>query len=287
MKQIMCLSKTKLFVVSILIVASSLIATIDVNLLASEIIKTSMQKGFSSNTKVHTHKGLKNIQDLKKNDRVVSYNSHGEQEEKPVTQIYKNKVSSYLIITTTDKKVIKVAPDQQFFDHEKKEWVKAKKLTLASIITKQGYEAVKLKKIQKIDESNDFYDISVKDNNNFCITSHGINVHNMSNEFRPVYGGLRNFASKYCAHHSYESAGKAFDTAKKSFHFLKLVTTSEPFFFGRKIFERLISTGLPQILGSCFNALHFMYMLQDSSGTAQPKDVIIHEKIQKIYLVKF
>ncbi|MCL4229942.1 hypothetical protein KJZ61_04635, partial [Candidatus Dependentiae bacterium] len=143
-------------------------------------LKTGCRKGFHPNTLVTTARGLKKIKDVAVHDLVASFNAQGELEQKQVKRRFKNRVPYHIRLQLADGTILQAAPDQQFFNPTRRQWIDAEKIVPTTVLAKNKHECVDVCAAEKIDNPLLFYDISVEGNENFCVAQNKINAHNMA-----------------------------------------------------------------------------------------------------------
>jgi pretoxin HINT domain-containing protein/putative RNase toxin 21 of polymorphic toxin system len=135
-------------------------------------------KGFVAGTVVMTATGLKPIEQIKPNEKVISYNFKAKCPiEDKVLDIVKRKTSE-LVEIETETDTLQVHPQHRFFS-KKEGWIQAKDLLedfdeLSSIIRDS-----KIIRTARIKKDVELYCLSIKDNHNFFVSKDGVLVHNV------------------------------------------------------------------------------------------------------------
>lgn len=136
---------------------------------------------FKKNTKVLTNKGYINIQDIKVNDLVVSYNIDSNKNEySKVTKTFEHKdtkdylykiVSNSIVIEATSKHPICI-------DNGKMEYIEAEKIKISDKLVDLDGNKHLVDKIEFNEIVDTFYNLEVEDNHNYYVTENNILVHN-------------------------------------------------------------------------------------------------------------
>lgn len=135
---------------------------------------------FTEGTKVSTPDGLKNIENIKIGDEVVTLNMGTKQPEvKKVMQTFKHIVNTKICKIYIGKEYIECTTDHTIYE-KNKGWIKAVELKEGdTLVSEEGKE----KQIDKIEvcEDNDFinvYNFEVEDNHNYFVGNNKVLVHN-------------------------------------------------------------------------------------------------------------
>ena len=136
---------------------------------------------FKKNTKVLTNKGYINIQDIKVNDLVVSYNIDSNKNEySKVIKTFEHKdtkdylykiVSNSIVIEATSKHPICI-------DNGKMEYIEAEKIKISDKLVDLDGNKHLVDKIEFNEIVDTFYNLEVEDNHNYYVTENNILVHN-------------------------------------------------------------------------------------------------------------
>lgn len=136
---------------------------------------------FKKNTKVLTNKGYINIQDIKVNDLVVSYNIDSNKNEySKVIKTFEHKdtkdylykiVSNSIVIEATSKHPICI-------DNGKMEYIEAEKIKISDKIVDLDGNKHLVDKIEFNEIVDTFYNLEVENNHNYYVTENNILVHN-------------------------------------------------------------------------------------------------------------
>lgn len=140
-------------------------------------------QGFVAGTKIKVPDGYKAIEQVKKDDIVISI-SDGYYVERPVVGLFKGKVDHFYLIYIGDQ-IIGAAPNQKIYLSEKNEWVEVCALICGqSICTNLGI--LYINRIVCVDREVEVFDFTVSGDHNFCVTDYDIVAHN----FLPIVLGL-------------------------------------------------------------------------------------------------
>ncbi len=136
---------------------------------------------FKKNTKVLTNKGYINIQDIKVNDLVVSYNIDSNKNEySKVIKTFEHKdtkdylykiVSNSIVIEATSKHPICI-------NNDKMEYIEAEKIKISDKLVDLDGNKHLVDKIEFNEIVDTFYNLEVEDNHNYYVTENNILVHN-------------------------------------------------------------------------------------------------------------
>lgn len=140
---------------------------------------TAGTKCFVAGTKVLTEYGLKNIEDIKVNEKVWSVNKDtNDRELKTVLSLYKGKTSEIYELTVGDE-LIRATPKHEFYIVDKG-WVRAYELEVGDSLISKANKDKTISKINHIylDEPIDVYNLTVEGNHNYLITESELLVHN-------------------------------------------------------------------------------------------------------------
>ncbi len=161
---------------------------------------------FLSGTKIHTKNGLKNIEDIKVGDYVLSYNKETKQAE--YNRVYDTyihtKNNEELYELTINGKVLKVTAAHRFYVKEKGTtefiWKEAKGLKIGDILLDSNNKEQKITNINYYLHFGTVYNFAVENNHNYYVTENGYLVHNAKCAPKP--------ASGKCPSGSYASGSK-------------------------------------------------------------------------------
>lgn len=136
---------------------------------------------FKKNTKVLTNKGYINIQDIKVNDLVVSYNIDSNKNEySKVIKTFEHKdtkdylykiVSNSIVIEATSKHPICI-------NNGKMEYIEAEKIKISDKLVDLDGNKHLVDKIEFNEIVDTFYNLEVENNHNYYVTKNNILVHN-------------------------------------------------------------------------------------------------------------
>ncbi|MDD5980133.1 MAG: Hint domain-containing protein [bacterium] len=145
---------------------------------------------FLNGTKIHTKNGLKNIEDIKVGDYVLSYNEETKQTE--YNRVYDTyihtKNNEELYELTINGKILKVTAAHRFYVKEKGTtefvWEEAKGLKVGDILLDSNNKEQKITNINHYIHFGTVYNFAVENNHNYYVTENGYLVHN-----KPSLGG--------------------------------------------------------------------------------------------------
>ncbi len=143
------------------------------------------QQCFEQNTQVVTSEGTKKIKDIRKGDKVLSYNRYTQLlEEKEVEAVWSNPISfsgsRYYVIRAGGKEIM-ATEDQEFYAND--EYIQAKNLKVGDRLLSENLADVMVEDITIVDNDQDtVWDLTVQGNHNFY--ANGVLVHNF---LPPVY----------------------------------------------------------------------------------------------------
>ncbi len=135
---------------------------------------------FPAGTKIFTKNGYKNIEDIKVNDVVYSYNE-------TTNKVELNKVTKTFIHQDfeiynlySDNKIIRVTPYHRFYvlRNNNYEWVAVKDLKLTDKLFDSNKELININKIEFMKENNTVYNFEVANNHTYFVSENNILVHN-------------------------------------------------------------------------------------------------------------
>ena len=135
---------------------------------------------FPAGTKIYTKNGYKNIEDIRVNDIVYSYNE-------TTNKIELNKVTKTFIHEDIEiynlylnNEIIRVTPYHRFYvlRNSNYEWVTAKDLKLTDKLFDINKKYIKINKIEYIKENNTVYNFEVANNHTYFVSENNILVHN-------------------------------------------------------------------------------------------------------------
>lgn len=140
-------------------------------------------EGFIAGTLVKTPSGYVEIETIQKGDRVICYDFLGKCTETTVIDQVQTHDTSYIEIKILDE-IVYVAPDHKFYLPITQTWVAARDLLPGHILLKHCSDLVIIDRVTEINMDADFYDLTIADHHNFCVSKHDIHVHN----FLPALG---------------------------------------------------------------------------------------------------
>lgn len=136
---------------------------------------------FKKNTKVLTNKGYINIQDIKVNDLVVSYNIDSNKNEySKVIKTFEHKDTKDYLYKITSKSIVIEATSKHpiCIDNGKMEYIEAEKIKISDKLVDLDGNKHLVDKIEFNEIVDTFYNLEVKDNHNYYVTENNILVHN-------------------------------------------------------------------------------------------------------------
>ena len=136
---------------------------------------------FKKNTKVLTNKGYINIQDIKVNDLVVSYNIDSNKNEySKVIKTFEHKDTKDYLYKITSKSIVIEATSKHpiCIDNGKMEYIEAEKIKISDKLVDLDGNKHLVDKIEFNEIVDTFYNLEVKDNHNYYVTKNNILVHN-------------------------------------------------------------------------------------------------------------
>lgn len=135
---------------------------------------------FPAGTKIYTKNGYKNIEDIRVNDIVYSYNETTDKVElNKVTKTFIHEdIEIYNLYLNNE--MIRVTPYHRFYVLRNKnyEWVTAKDLKLTDKLFDINKKYIKINKIEYIKENNTVYNFEVANNHTYFVSENNILVHN-------------------------------------------------------------------------------------------------------------
>lgn len=135
---------------------------------------------FPAGTKIYTKNGYKNIEDIRVNDIVYSYNETTDKVElNKVTKTFIHEdIEIYNLYLNGE--IIRVTPYHRFYVLRNKnyEWVTAKDLKLTDKLFDINKKYIKINKIEYIKENNTVYNFEVANNHTYFVSENNILVHN-------------------------------------------------------------------------------------------------------------
>lgn len=136
---------------------------------------------FKKNTKVLTNKGYINIQDIKVNDLVVSYNIDSNKNEySKVIKTFEHKDTKDYLYKITSKSIVIEATSKHpiCINNDKMEYIEAEKIKISDKLVDLDGNKHLVDKIEFNEIVDTFYNLEVKDNHNYYVTENNILVHN-------------------------------------------------------------------------------------------------------------
>lgn len=136
---------------------------------------------FKKNTKVLTNKGYINIQDIKVNDLVVSYNIDSNKNEySKVIKTFEHKDTKDYLYKITSKSIVIEATSKHpiCINNDKMEYIEAEKIKISDKLVDLDGNKHLVDKIEFNEIVDTFYNLEVEDNHNYYVTENNILVHN-------------------------------------------------------------------------------------------------------------
>ncbi len=136
---------------------------------------------FKKNTKVLTNKGYINIQDIKVNDLVMSYNIDSNNNEySKVIKTYEHKDTKDYLYKITSKSIVIEATSKHpiCIDNDKIEYIEAEKLKINDKLVDLNGNLHPIDNIEFNEIIDTFYNLEVEKNHNYYVTENDILVHN-------------------------------------------------------------------------------------------------------------
>lgn len=136
---------------------------------------------FKKNTKVLTNKGYINIQDIKVNDLVVSYNIDSNKNEySKVIKTFEHKDTKDYLYKITSKSIVIEATSKHpiCINNDKIEYIEAEKIKISDKLVDLDGNKHLVDKIEFNEIVDTFYNLEVEDNHNYYVTENNILVHN-------------------------------------------------------------------------------------------------------------
>lgn len=136
---------------------------------------------FKKNTKVLTNKGYINIQDIKVNDLVVSYNIDSNKNEySKVIKTFEHKDTKDYLYKIASKSIVIEATSKHpiCIDNGKMEYIEAEKIKISDKLVDLDGNKHLVDKIEFNEIVDTFYNLEVEDNHNYYVTKNNILVHN-------------------------------------------------------------------------------------------------------------
>lgn len=132
---------------------------------------------FPAGTKVHTQKGLANIEDLFEGDFVLTFNEETKQQEyKPILKKHERFTLQMLSIELPTGEFVRVTPEHRFYCNE--EWIEARDLKPGDLLHLKGGHYTTIISIETLPHYEKVYNFDIEGNENYYVTEDGILVHN-------------------------------------------------------------------------------------------------------------
>lgn len=147
----------------------------------SDVVLTSAVACFKKNTKVLTNKGYVNIQDIKVNDLVMSYNIESNNNEySKVIKTFEHKDTKDYLYKITSKSIVIEATSKHpiCIKNNELEYIEAEKLKINDKLVDLNGNLHSIDKIEFNEIVDNFYNLEVEKNHNYYVTENDILVHN-------------------------------------------------------------------------------------------------------------
>lgn len=147
----------------------------------SDVVLTSAVACFKKNTKVLTNKGYVNIQDIKVNDLVMSYNIESNNNEySKVIKTFEHKDTKDYLYKITSKSIVIEATSKHpiCIKNNELEYIEAEKLKTNDKLVDINGNLHSIDKIEFNEIIDTFYNLEVEGNHNYYVTKNNILVHN-------------------------------------------------------------------------------------------------------------
>jgi len=204
------------------------------------IVKSIFSEGFIAGTLVKTLDSYTQIEQLKENDCITSYNF--KEKDLACGKILKTTKKHYdkCIKLTINGQEIITAPDHKFFCPLKKGcWIKAQEIQKNDFVLKDIKDLVRIDDIIELNQENDFYCLSIDKSHNYFVSESNVFVHNVA----PLVAGAYALAAAVTATFEFEFTVSLFGLAAYSIGKYK---NNEP---AVEIGKKALGTGLFVIAG--------------------------------------
>ena len=132
---------------------------------------------FPEGTKVHTDKGLQNIENLYEGDLVLTFNEETlEQEYKRILVKHERYTMNMMALELPTGEVLEVTPEHRFYHNG--EWIEAVSLQIGDILHLKNGDYTTIVNIENFPKYQKVYNFDVEGNENYYVTEDGILVHN-------------------------------------------------------------------------------------------------------------
>ena len=132
---------------------------------------------FPEGTKVHTDKGLQNIENLLEGDLVLTFNEETlEQEFKPILVRHERYTMNMMALELPTGEVLEVTPEHRFYHNG--EWIEAASLQTGDLLHLKNGDYTTIINIENFPKYQKVYNFDVEGNENYYVTEDGILVHN-------------------------------------------------------------------------------------------------------------
>ena len=132
---------------------------------------------FPEGTLVHTDNGLAHIEDLKVEDKVLTFNEQTqEQEYKPILVTHQRYTMQMCGLEISGNEMLRVTPEHRFYNNE--EWIEARALQVGDLLQNKHGDYISVLNKEILPHYEKVYNLTVKDNENYYVTEEGILVHN-------------------------------------------------------------------------------------------------------------
>lgn len=129
---------------------------------------------FPAGTKISTPNGLKNIEDLKPGDEVISFNKDGKLKNSKIEEIFSHEANKILKITLWNGKIIRATPNHWFLN-EYNRFAPLENFKVQDVLIYENGDVLPIEKIEE-DGLSKVYNFHVKDDHTYIADN--IRVHN-------------------------------------------------------------------------------------------------------------
>lgn len=172
---------TSILLLAQLVACNSIQANLPSKNLLIHTIKSGTQEGFISGTEIKTPNGYTNIENLKENDLVLSYNLKDRKiQEDSLCKICKHRFDRYIEIHI-NQEVLKAGPAQKFYclRKENEVWVEAQNLTTDDCIYVEQNTWERIHSLVEVKENIQAYSLSTLQQHNFFVSRQSFLTHNV------------------------------------------------------------------------------------------------------------
>ncbi len=136
--------------------------------------------GFVEGTIVHTFTGPDTIQNIRVNDRLLSFSPEtGEIVQNRVTKVHHFQVD-HIVKLVIGGETFYLNPDHRFFMPDTKEWIEAENLSVGTTLLSRNGSLLALEFKETIWGKEWLYDLTVEETENYFVGKNEILVHNFA-----------------------------------------------------------------------------------------------------------